>query len=85
MADRPIFLFTDFTSAGPYVGQVRAEILRVAPRACVVDLMHDAPDAVNEDASVQEAVQMALETERDAVPVVSESAQLPYTARVCRK
>lgn len=40
---RPIFLFTDFSYAGPYVGQLHAAVLGVAPHAVVVDLMHDAP------------------------------------------
>ena len=38
-----IFLFTDFTLAGPYVGQMKAAIAARAPAVPVVDLMHDAP------------------------------------------
>jgi S-adenosylmethionine hydrolase len=38
-----IFLFTDFTHRGPYVGQLEAAIVDVAPEARVVHLMHDAP------------------------------------------
>jgi S-adenosylmethionine hydrolase len=38
-----IFLFTDFGLAGPYVGQMTAVILGIAPGIPVVDLMHDAP------------------------------------------
>jgi S-adenosylmethionine hydrolase len=43
MNPRPIFLFTDFGFAGPYVGQMTAAILTVEPRCPVVSLMHDAP------------------------------------------
>lgn len=44
MADtRPIFLFSDFTLAGPYVGQMTAAILAAHPGGRVVSLMHDAP------------------------------------------
>ena len=42
-ASRPVFLFTDFGYAGPYVGQMTAAILAVAPDARVINLMHDAP------------------------------------------
>ena len=37
-----IFLFTDFGSSDIYAGQVRAALLRHAPRQAVVDLLHDA-------------------------------------------
>ena len=40
---RPIFLFTDFGYAGPYVGQMTAAILARRPDARVINLMHDAP------------------------------------------
>lgn len=43
MNPRPIFLFTDFGFAGPYVGQMTAAILAVEARCPVVNLMHDAP------------------------------------------
>jgi len=39
----PVFLFTDFGYAGPYVGQMTAAILSRAPGAMVINLMHDAP------------------------------------------
>ena len=39
----PIFLFTDFGYAGPYVGQMTAAILLHSPGRTVVNLMHDAP------------------------------------------
>jgi len=42
-APRPIFLFTDFGWAGPYVGQMAAAILAIEPRCAVINLMHDAP------------------------------------------
>ncbi len=38
-----IVLFTDFGLHGPYVGQMKAVLLRAAPAVPVVDLMHDAP------------------------------------------
>ncbi len=38
-----IFLFTDFTRDGPYVGQVQAVLAERAPGVPVVDLMQDAP------------------------------------------
>lgn len=38
-----ILAFTDFSLQGPYVGQMRAAILRDFPQAAIVDLMHDAP------------------------------------------
>lgn len=40
---RPIFLFTDFGLAGPYVGQMTGAILASCPGSTVVSLMHDAP------------------------------------------
>jgi hypothetical protein len=36
-------LFTDFGWSGPYVGQVKAVLLREAPGLPVIDLLHDAP------------------------------------------
>ena len=39
----PIFLFTDFTNEGPYVGQLHARLLAEAGGVRIVDLMHDAP------------------------------------------
>lgn len=38
-----IALFTDFGLRGPYVGQMKAVLLRAAPDVALVDLMHDAP------------------------------------------
>lgn len=38
-----IALFTDFGIAGPYVGQMKMVLHRLAPTASVIDLMHDAP------------------------------------------
>lgn len=39
-----IFLFTDFGLEGPYIGQMKAALHRVAPQAPVFDLFADAPD-----------------------------------------
>lgn len=38
-----IVLFSDFGLKGPYVGQMKAAVLREAPQATLIDLMHDAP------------------------------------------
>jgi S-adenosyl-L-methionine hydrolase (adenosine-forming) len=38
-----IVLFTDFGLNGPYVGQMKAVLHRIAPGVAVVDLLHDAP------------------------------------------
>ena len=38
-----IHLFTDFGTADLYVGQVKAELVRHAPRVPIIDLLHDAP------------------------------------------
>ncbi len=38
-----IVLFTDFGLAGPYVGQMKAVLARIAPAVPVVDLLADAP------------------------------------------
>jgi S-adenosyl-L-methionine hydrolase (adenosine-forming) len=38
-----IFLFTDFGSAGLYVGQVKAVLQSRAPKEVVIDLLHEAP------------------------------------------
>lgn len=38
-----IWLFTDFTWKGPYLGQMRAALVRRAPGVPVLDLMHDVP------------------------------------------
>ncbi|MFO1035491.1 MAG: SAM-dependent chlorinase/fluorinase [Geminicoccaceae bacterium] len=38
-----IFLYTDFGTEGPYVGQMKVAVLRTAPEIPVVDLMHDLP------------------------------------------
>lgn len=45
-----IVLYTDFGATGPYVGQVKAVLLREAPGQPVVDLLHEAP-AMNPRAS----------------------------------
>ena len=38
-----VFLFTDFGSADLYVGQVKAAVLRHAPGASIIDLLHEVP------------------------------------------
>lgn len=45
-----IFLFTDFGWSGPYVGEMKAVLVRELPGADIIDLMHDAP-AFNPKAS----------------------------------
>lgn len=40
---RPIFLFTDFGYAGPYVGQMTGAILSRSRDNVAINLMHDAP------------------------------------------
>ena len=45
MTDRfaPVFLATDFSLQGPYVGLLRAAVMKVAPGLSVIDLIHDLP------------------------------------------
>ena len=38
-----ILLFNDFGAAGPYVGQMKSALNRLAPDSPVIDLMHDVP------------------------------------------
>ena len=38
-----IFLFTDYGLQGPYIGQVKSELLRLAPHVRVINLLADAP------------------------------------------
>jgi S-adenosylmethionine hydrolase len=38
-----IVLFTDFGARGPYVGQMRAVLVREAPQVPVIELLNDAP------------------------------------------
>jgi len=38
-----IVLFTDYGWRGPYVGQMKAACLQVAPTVPIIDLLHDAP------------------------------------------
>lgn len=38
-----IFLFTDFGPFGPYVGEMVAAILKIAPEVAVIDLLNNAP------------------------------------------
>ncbi len=65
-----IVLFTDFGSNDLYVGQVEIAILRVAPAARVVHLLHDAP-AFAIDASAHLLAALAAQIpERSAVVAV---------------
>jgi len=41
--DTMILLFTDFGYEGPYVGQMKAVLHRLAPETRVIDIIHDAP------------------------------------------
>lgn len=63
---RPIGLFTDFGSAGPYVGQVRGVLLGRAPGVPVIDLMADAP-ACNPRAAAYLLAALAPEWPADMV------------------
>ena len=45
-----IVLFTDFSIRDPYVGQIKARLLELAPAQQLVDLLHEAP-AYNAHAS----------------------------------
>ena len=38
-----IYLYTDFRYDGPYVGQMKTVLSRLAPDVPVIDIMHDAP------------------------------------------
>ena len=38
-----IFLYTDFGYEGPYVGQMKAVLQRLAPGISVIDIIHNAP------------------------------------------
>ena len=61
-----IVLFTDFGATGPYVGQVKAVLLREAPAQPVIDLLHEAP-AMNARASAYLLAALAPSIEGDAV------------------
>jgi S-adenosylmethionine hydrolase len=61
-----IVLFTDFGSAGPYVGQVKAVLAREAPQAPVIDLLHEAP-AMNPRASAYLLAALAPSIRDEAV------------------
>ena len=60
-----IVLFTDFGATGPYVGQVKAVLAREAPRAPVIDLLHEAP-AMNPRASAYLLAALAPSIKGDA-------------------
>jgi hypothetical protein len=61
-----IVLFTDFGANGPYVGQVKAVLVREAPAYPVIDLLHEAP-AMNARASAYLLASLAPSIEDDAV------------------
>jgi len=60
-----IVLFTDFGATGPYVGQVKAVLVREAPQQPVVDLLHEAP-AMNPRASAYLLAALAPSLKGDA-------------------
>ena len=67
----PIFLFTDFGEHGPYVGQMKAAIHRIAPTLTVVDLCHDlAPFQIRPAAHLLAALLPHLPPEACVVAVV---------------
>lgn len=53
-----ILLYTDFGWCGPYVGQMKATLKRLAARTAVVDLMHDAPRFRPREAGILLAAQL---------------------------
>ena len=61
-----ILLFTDFGTAGPYVGQMRTVLAASAPDVPVIDLMHDAPAFRPKEAGYLLAA-LAARTPADAV------------------
>jgi S-adenosylmethionine hydrolase len=65
---RPIVLFTDFGTAGPYVGQMRAVFAMRAPQVPVIELMSDAP-AFDPRASAYLLAALLPEMPPDAVVV----------------
>ncbi|MCC6381489.1 MAG: SAM-dependent chlorinase/fluorinase [Dehalococcoidia bacterium] len=68
---RPIFLLTDYGTRDAYVGQLKAVIAGIAPRAPIVDLTHAiSPFAVDEGAWVLETVLPVLPEGAIVVAVV---------------
>jgi S-adenosylmethionine hydrolase len=66
-----ITLTTDFGLSDPYVGQIRAAILGIAPDAKVIDLTHGiAPQAVSEAAFVLDSTRRFLPPDSAHVVVV---------------
>ncbi|HID44554.1 MAG TPA: hypothetical protein EYP34_02200 [Chromatiaceae bacterium] len=45
MSSAPVFFFTDFSTRGPYTGQMEAALLSASPDSRVINLMCDAPFA----------------------------------------
>nr|VFJ63909.1 MAG: hypothetical protein BECKFW1821A_GA0114235_11595 [Candidatus Kentron sp. FW] len=82
-----IVLFTDFGTTGPYVGQVKAVLLRKAPGVPIVDLMHDVP-AFNSKAAAYLLATLVEEFPEDSIflcvidPGVGTQSRLPVILAV---
>ena len=61
-----IYLFSDFSLNGPYVGQLKSVLYEQATNANVIDLMHDAP-AFNSKASAHLLAASMLSVSRDSI------------------
>nr|VFJ77719.1 MAG: hypothetical protein BECKFW1821C_GA0114237_11377 [Candidatus Kentron sp. FW] len=77
-----IALFTDFGTTGPYVGQVKAVLLRKAPGVPIIDIMHDVP-AFNPKAAAYLLAALVEEFPKDGIflciidPGVGTQSRLP--------
>lgn len=61
-----IYLFSDFSLNGPYVGQIKSVLYDHAPKSVVIDLMHDAP-AFDSRASAHLLAALMLSVSRDSI------------------
>jgi len=61
-----IYLFSDFGFNGPYVGQIKSALFEQAPKAVVIDLMHDAP-VFNSKASAYLLAASVIAVSRDSI------------------
>lgn len=61
-----IYLFSDFSYQGPYLGQLKSVLYEQATNAVVIDLMHDAP-AFNSRASAHLLAASMLSISRDSI------------------
>jgi len=61
-----ICLFSDFGFNGPYLGQMKSVLYQQAPKAVVIDLMHDAP-AFNSKASAHLLAALVLSVPKDSI------------------